>query len=368
MKKRIAFGENLRKYREKSGLTQEKLAEMLKFSAKSVSKWECGNGLPTAETIVSIAEVFGISTDELLFGDDDIRFLAIDGGASKTEFLLADSDGNTLASVRLGASNPNDIGIETAAEVLRTGIRKVCVGYPYGGICAYAGISGGRTGENFAAVRRVLSDFDFLRFENGSDIDNIVALGENEREVFVIIGTGIICYAKRGGEMKRVAGWGQYFDVGGSGYNLGCDAITAALRESDGSGEPTLISSLLEEKLGEPCAAHLGEFYRGGKRYIAGFAPVLFDAFAAGDGVAAAILERNMRAVADIIRVGYGFSAKRDENINVLFAGGISKKADVIFPVIKKYISDLNVTLAVCGREPVCGALKLAAALHSEKI
>ena len=71
------------------------------------------------------------------------------------------------------------------------------------------------------------------------------------------MGTGFIAYALNGKDRKRIAGWGQFFDEGGSGYTIGRDAITAALCAIDGSGMPTMLTSLFEQRLCETAAAHL---------------------------------------------------------------------------------------------------------------
>ena len=60
-----AFIKNLRK---EKGLTQIELAEKLNVSEKTISKWECGNGLPDAASMLPLCEQLGISTNELLSG------------------------------------------------------------------------------------------------------------------------------------------------------------------------------------------------------------------------------------------------------------------------------------------------------------
>ena len=41
-----------------------------------------------------------------------MNYLAIDGGGTKTDFMLADGDGNILSRVILEATNPNDVGFD----------------------------------------------------------------------------------------------------------------------------------------------------------------------------------------------------------------------------------------------------------------
>ncbi len=60
------IGQRIKSLRKKNELTQEKLAELLGVTYKSVSKWECGLTSPDLALIVPLAKILGVSTDELL--------------------------------------------------------------------------------------------------------------------------------------------------------------------------------------------------------------------------------------------------------------------------------------------------------------
>ncbi|MDE6709424.1 MAG: helix-turn-helix domain-containing protein, partial [Oscillospiraceae bacterium] len=62
----LYIGENLKKQRKLRELTQEQLADILGVSFQSVSKWERGEVYPDVELLPTIAEYFGITTDELM--------------------------------------------------------------------------------------------------------------------------------------------------------------------------------------------------------------------------------------------------------------------------------------------------------------
>ena len=60
------FAENLLYLRKTIKLTQAELAEKLNYSDKAISKWERGEALPDAATLLNIAQLFGITVDELI--------------------------------------------------------------------------------------------------------------------------------------------------------------------------------------------------------------------------------------------------------------------------------------------------------------
>ena len=66
---RKSIGAFIAALRKANGFTQKELAEKLHVSDKSVSRWERDEGAPDLSLIHLIAEIFGITSDELLRGE-----------------------------------------------------------------------------------------------------------------------------------------------------------------------------------------------------------------------------------------------------------------------------------------------------------
>lgn len=367
--KAMALGENLKRFRCARGLTQKQLAQIIGYTEKSVSKWENGKGMPSAETVLRLSLLFGISPERLMLRETGEKyFLGIDGGGTKTAFKLTDGNGNTVRELCLGPGNPNDVGMDKTQALLRKGIGEVCAGIALSDVTMFAGLSGGGlTGDNAGVLRRFFREFGFFAFENGSDIENLAGLADSQRCVLVIMGTGFAVFAVDGEKRKRIAGWGQLFDDGGSAYTLGRDGITAALCECDGSGEKTLISGLLTERLGKTAEEALAQFYREGKKYIASFADTVFEAAEAGDRVALDILERNMSFAAEKINTALGCFGEGAEGevIPVFVSGGLCARAEVLFEMIGRHTEGCR--LVKLEKAPVEGALNRARRIFEEK-
>lgn len=60
------IGTTIKKYRLRSGITQERLAEYLGLSVSAISQWECGKTMPDITLLPVIAGIFDVTTDELL--------------------------------------------------------------------------------------------------------------------------------------------------------------------------------------------------------------------------------------------------------------------------------------------------------------
>lgn len=61
----MTLGENLQNLRRAAGLSQEEVAGKLFVSRQSVSKWENGQAEPGVENLKALAELYGVSMDEL---------------------------------------------------------------------------------------------------------------------------------------------------------------------------------------------------------------------------------------------------------------------------------------------------------------
>lgn len=64
------IGKFITKKRQENNFTQESLAEKLDISSRAISKWERGICLPDAKNMAKICELFKISYNELLSGEE----------------------------------------------------------------------------------------------------------------------------------------------------------------------------------------------------------------------------------------------------------------------------------------------------------
>ncbi len=148
------FANELKRIREKAGLSQERLAEKIGVSRQAVTKWETGKGIPDIENIISLSSLFEVSIDELLLNNknekkdseyifesiteydiDNLKSYDINIGDSKAVFLNG-YDGekiyiklfsNTISSLSESfkvkvddIKNRIDIGINKQDSLLRT--------------------------------------------------------------------------------------------------------------------------------------------------------------------------------------------------------------------------------------------------------
>lgn len=306
-------------------------------------------------------------------------YIAIDGGGTKTEGVLTDTGGRVLARALGAASNPNDVTLNGAVAVL-TGLVNTLLAQcglsdaDHPEISLFGGIAGGiNYGPALEAALReaypamgcvgVRSDIQIL-------LSGELPVGDG---ACIICGTGSACFLRRGDELIRIGGWGYLLDSGGSGYDMGRDALEAVLRAHDGRaltgrrGEATKLTALLTAHLGGEVHTKITDIYREGKPYIAACAPCVFEAAKAGDSVATAILRRNARALAEYIEAARGWltdgMAPDGMPLPVVMGGGISQKEADFWPPLVASLVDraIPVHITVATAPPVFGAVVEAA-------
>lgn len=83
----MEFNQKLKELRQQKGLTQEELANTLFVSRTAISKWESGRGYPNIDSLKRIAQLFSITVDELLSGDELLNLAEQDNKQKQDRFF-----------------------------------------------------------------------------------------------------------------------------------------------------------------------------------------------------------------------------------------------------------------------------------------
>ena len=67
------FGKRIQSLRKRAGMTQEQLAEKLSFDRPHLARIETGTRSCSIDTLLEFSELFGVSTDYLLKGSQDMK-------------------------------------------------------------------------------------------------------------------------------------------------------------------------------------------------------------------------------------------------------------------------------------------------------
>ena len=223
--------------------------------------------------------------------------IGVDAGGSRTRVVIADANGETLAtSEREGAAvKPGDV--ERSASIIAAAVRDALstidptLGEPRALCAGVAGV--GRENE-----RRALSEA--LRSESlAEDVlvitDAEIALSDafgDEAGIVLIAGTGSIAYGRDpSGALERVGGWGPTIGDEGGGLWIARRALSIVTAATDGR-EPTtsLVGAILTAAELDDVEALIPWAAIATTSQIASLAPVVVASAEAGDLRANALL------------------------------------------------------------------------------
>ena len=238
-------------------------------------------------------------------------YLGIDGGGTKTEFLLIDESGKVLASHRAGSAYYPETGIEALEAMVTAAIQATLqqgallaseLTYAFIGLPAYGEDSGLLARLDRIAAAVLPAD----RYRCGNDmICGWAGALAGADGINLVAGTGSIAYGEWEGRQARAGGWGELFSDEGSAYWIAREALTLFSRMSDGRAPRGLLYEKIRDHFHlhhdlDLCAAIFGPPPLS-RSALAALAPLVAHAAAAGDAQAQRIFEAAAQALADLV-------------------------------------------------------------------
>jgi N-acetylglucosamine kinase-like BadF-type ATPase len=276
-------------------------------------------------------------------------YLGVDGGGTKTEFVLTDEAGRVIASALTGTTFHLQVGLHTALSRLAEGVDAVCAPHgltPADIRFAFFGLPG--FGEDAAVDPQIDAACGALlghaRYRCGNDMvcgwAGSLACADG---INLVSGTGSIGYGERQGRAARAGGWSEIFGDEGSAYWIAIQGLNAFSRMSDGRIATGPLHQVFRSALCldadlDICARVSGE--QGMSRdAIAGLAPLVSQAADAGDSIAAAILDHagaELALLAHALRRQLGFGA--DEQVRLSWSGGVLVNQQAVRAALLRHV------------------------------
>jgi N-acetylglucosamine kinase-like BadF-type ATPase len=247
--------------------------------------------------------------------------LAVDGGGTKTQALVAGLDGKVLARGLGPSSNLHNVGFAASCQAVATAIEGALMhvlGPQASGpepwqrarfAAACFGLSGVDAPEDEAQVARWIRERTIApRFLVVNDSELVLAGGTPEGwGIALISGTGSVCLGRTPeGRTARAGGWGPLLGDEGSGYQIAINGLRLAARTADGRADaPAILEAVMRHCSLRDASALIRYVHAPtmGAAELAGLATVVLDAAARGDAAAAAIVEDAARELAGHVEV-----------------------------------------------------------------
>ena len=209
-----------------------------------------------------------------------VRVVGVDGGATRTRCVLADSEGRTLAKLGggaglLGAGEDRQVADRIIEQVTEVALR-AGVPLPVDALCAgLAGAAGRAESQDLVDSRlKAAQVARKVRVVPDQEVAFMDAFGHGDG-ILIISGTGSVAAGRVGeGPLVRVGGWGALIGDEGSGYRIGLGGLRAAMRAADGRNVPTALTPSLFSALGAESVGQVFQWSKTvGKAGVAALAP-----------------------------------------------------------------------------------------------
>ncbi|WP_380170470.1 N-acetylglucosamine kinase [Kineococcus sp. DHX-1] len=307
-------------------------------------------------------------------------FLGMDGGGTKTEFVLADAAGDVVARntqpscYYFGRAD----GLAQVERIVADGVGAVCGGlapddleFAFFAFPGYGEVSG-----DVAALddlpSRVLGH---RRYACGNDMVSgwAGALGTQDG-VNVVAGTGSIAYGERAGRGRRTGGWGELFGDEGSAHWVAVEGLRAFSRMADGRSPRTPLFDAVLSAVGvrhpHDVVGVVLDDWGGRRAEVARLAPVVTDAAAAGDAAAGAVVDAAAAELADLVEgTAHALGHAPHDRVRVSRTGGLFRAA-VVRESFAKALSRSRYALDLVEprHDPGHGSALYARALASRRV
>jgi len=308
-------------------------------------------------------------------------FLGVDGGGTKTAFVLTDRGGRELARHEGGSSYHIQIGFENLHALLHEGVKAVldkAGASPQDVIFAFFGLPAHGEDSQVQPFLDVIPEavLGHHRYACGNDmICGWAGSLAGEDGINIVAGTGSIGYGERQGLSARGGGWGEVFSDEGSAYWIAVQGLNAFSRMADGrlprGPLHDLLRAELELKGDLDICAYVYDKATAQRDRIAGLSRLVARAAAQGDEAARRIFAeagRELAAIVEAIRQRLQYPP--GEPVNLSYSGGVFQGGELILQPFRQQLlaCSPDYRLVTPRYSPAIGAALYAARLSGHPL
>ncbi|MGD1816131.1 MAG: N-acetylglucosamine kinase [Pleomorphochaeta sp.] len=299
-------------------------------------------------------------------------FLGVDGGGTKTKFILTDYNLNIINSYTSKGCDFHHIGVNGVCNVFKTGldnllddklIKKQDIISATWGISCF-GETPSIDSQIVAFLKELLPNTK-QQFFNDVELGIAGSLALNNG-IHIVSGTGAITIGKDSlGTIKRCSGWDEHFGDEGSSFWLGLNTLRIFTKEADGRLTKGALYSLIKDEFSLKEDFDLINYFytnlNGHRDKIAKVQILLHKAAIKGDINAINLFDMaayELFLSVDSLLKQLHFD--REQKIFISYSGGTFKADNFILDPLTKYLSKYNVEIISPKFSPAKGAILLA--------
>ncbi|MCC8167537.1 MAG: hypothetical protein LIQ31_15715 [Planctomycetes bacterium] len=280
-------------------------------------------------------------------------FVGIDGGGSKTQYLLIDAAGTILARRRGEGSSYKQTNAFFVGELLQREVAALIRNIDPAGVAGvffampcYGESVQEELDKATETITRYLEPFS-VAYRNDVEASWAGAFALSRQGVTILSGTGSMAIARNpAGETVRCGGWSEIFSDDGSCYWLGIETLRLFARQADGRRPPGgALYRIVRERFSLRDDFEIIDIFHntflGRREMVAGLQMILHDAAREGDATALALYEWAARELADMA-CGLRSHFPDGVTLPVSYAGGLFRSGDLILRPLRAELDRLG--------------------------
>jgi N-acetylglucosamine kinase-like BadF-type ATPase len=299
-------------------------------------------------------------------------FIGIDGGGTKTAFVLIDASGRVLAEHTGGPAYHPEVGLSGLRELIRGGCESLARGagialgavdFAFIGIPAYGEDSALKPQLDAIAADVLAQE----RYRCGNDMVCAWAGALAGADgINIVAGTGSIAYGEFRGRSARAGGWGELFSDEGSAFWLAREGLALFSKMSDGRAVRGALYTLIREHFAlvddlDLCAAIYGKPLAQ-RSELARLAELVSRAATGGDSAAREIFARGVSELVLMLEAVLGrLEVGASEPVAVSYAGSLFKLEELCLTPLRQRLDAQRFKLRPPRLSPAAGAALYAA-------
>jgi len=285
-------------------------------------------------------------------------FLGIDGGGTKTGFILKDAENLTVLEGYAGPSNYLHKhlfhrSLETVFQQIKNYFAKFQNQEITLSVCGgFAGVAEALDADReiTAYLHKILASTNIILKEVQIISDAVLVLQSyfpDRAGIILISGTGSICLGvNRQGGIFRTGGFGFMIDDIGSGFYFGRAAFQLALKSKFHYGEKSIIETLVKEffKIKDIEQIINIAHSKDNRKKIASVAPLLFEAAKRGCTFSKREIDRGIKGL--VYLVENCLKQINEESCSIVLHGSVMQHQPIICDKLRFLLPNCNFLLA----------------------
>ena len=299
-------------------------------------------------------------------------YLGVDGGGTKTKFIICNEKGLKITSIEKTTSHYLQIGIDNLAGFISDGINEVClkanitkeeINNAFLGIPGYDDIKKDTPFIN-KAIEKAMGN---IKYSIGNDGLNALAGSlAGEDGINIVAGTGSIAFGHNSDNNLTLSCGGWHHGIGsdeGSGYWFSVQLLKEFSRQSDGRDDKTILYDYVKEKLNLLDDSEILELvinnWKLDRTKVASLSKIVNDLYELNDPYAIKIVDNASQELADIVNGLYKRLAFKNK-IKASYSGGMFKMGDKLIKPFKEKLLPNKIELVTPVLKPEDGSIILA--------